>query len=150
LPLTDNFCLSISVCATAKIASLGVDLRDPDAPTIRADNCLVLPGVIDLHTHLRAPHGQEGLFTGETASAVAGGVTMVGDFAYPLGSRFELDYAAKRARLQDEALCDYCLHTVVRSPEHVASAPTHTVKIFFTASGLGASASGPLSCSGRR
>jgi dihydroorotase-like cyclic amidohydrolase len=127
-----------------RIAALGPDVTAPAGQVVSARGCLVLPGVIDLHTHLRSPQGEAGLFTGETASAVAGGVTLVGDFAYPPGSRFELDFAAKRARLAQEAVCDFVLHTVVRSAEDLQRAGTYTVKVFFTASGLGAQTQGAL------
>jgi dihydropyrimidinase len=127
-----------------KLAALDRDIQAQAAQTFRADGCFVLPGVIDLHTHLRSPLGEPGLFAAETASAVAGGVTTLGDFAYPAGSRFELDYPTKRGRLASEALCDFCLHTVVRTPEHLKGVQTRTVKVFFAASGLGPQASGAL------
>ena len=127
-----------------KIAALEQGSRAEARRVVRADGCIVLPGVIDLHTHLRSPQGEPDLFTGETASAVAGGVTTVGDFAYPAGSRFELEFEAKRERLGREALCDFCIHTVVRAPEHLERVQSRTVKVFFSASGLGGQATGPL------
>ncbi len=98
---------------------------------------LLLPGVIDLHTHLRSPAGEEDFFVQETASAVAGGITTLGDFAYPPGTRFELDFSTKRQRLARQSLCDFVLHTVVRRSEDLEQVQTRTVKIFFSASGLG-------------
>ena len=127
-----------------RIVAMGCGLKRDAHRTVDAHGHLVLPGVIDLHTHLRSPLGEADLFTGETSSAVAGGITTVCDFAYPAGTRFELDFAAKRARLQSEALCDFCLHTVVRAPDHLENIQTHTVKVFFSASGLGTQASGAL------
>jgi len=134
------------------IAALETGADRPDGPAsahpaaanrvLEAAGLVLLPGIIDLHTHLRSPRGEAGLFAGETASAVAGGVTTVGDFAYPAGSRFELEFEAKRQRLESEALCDFCLHTVVRSPEQLEQATTRTVKVFLAASGLGGQASG--------
>lgn len=129
---------------SGRIVAVGRGLQPQARRTVNARGYLVLPGVIDLHTHLRSPAGETSLFTGETASAVAGGVTTVGDFAYPPGSRFELDFETKRARMEREALCDFCLHTVARTPEHLQNVQTHTVKVYFSASGLGAQASGPL------
>jgi dihydropyrimidinase len=127
-----------------RIAALGRDLPGPARRTVSAEGCVILPGVIDLHTHLRSPRGEPDLFTGETSSAVAGGVTTVGDFAYPPGTRFELEYDPKRDRLSAEAVCDFLLHTVARTPEQVDSARTRTVKVFLAASGLGAQAGGGL------
>ena len=104
---------------------------------VGAEGLLVLPGVIDLHTHLRSTRPEPDLFWNETASAVAGGVTMVGDFAYPPGTPYELDFEAKLRRLEAEAACDFCLHTVVKSAADLERATTRTIKVFFTASGAG-------------
>lgn len=127
-----------------KIVALGRSLPGTADRTVNAEGCIVLPGVIDLHTHLRSPQGEAGLFTGETASAVAGGVTTIGDFAYPPGTRFEPRFERKREWLAEEALCDFVLHTVVRTPDQVESATTRTVKVFLASSGLGARAAGGL------
>jgi len=127
-----------------KIVSTGTDLQIEADCIVYAGGHLVLPGIIDLHTHLRATTDEPELFAGETASAVRGGVTLVGDFAYPPGTRFELDFNAKRAQLNDQAICDYCIHTVVKSAQDLANAKSHTVKIFFTASGLGSLKGNPM------
>lgn len=43
-----------------------------------ADGCLVLPGVVDIHFHVRAPgHPHRGTFITETQAAAAGGVTTI-------------------------------------------------------------------------
>lgn len=126
------------------VAAVGKSIAVDAKRVVRADGCIILPGVIDMHTHLRSPKGEPGLFTGETSSAVAGGVTMVGDFAYPAGTRFELDFDDKRGRLQQEALCDFTIHTVIRSTEHLEKTKSSTVKVFFSASGLGAQAGDAL------
>lgn len=45
---------------------------------INADGKLVLPGVIDIHFHVRAPaHPNRGTFASETQAAAAGGVTTI-------------------------------------------------------------------------
>jgi dihydropyrimidinase len=105
---------------------------------VDASGRIVLPGVVDLHTHLRSPAGESGLFLRETAAAVAGGVTTIGDFAYPPGTRFELAAEHKREQLGNESLCDFVLHTVVRSKDQLARAQTRTIKVFLASSGLGA------------
>ena len=120
------------------IAFLGKRAPEAAASVVDASGCIVLPGIVDLHTHLRSPAGEPGLFRGETAQAVAGGVTTLGDFAYPPGTRFELEYERKRERLEHESLCDFVLHTVVRSMDQLERAETRTIKVFLTSSGLGA------------
>lgn len=123
-----------------KVTAMGCGLSGSIRRIDLADGSIVLPGVIDIHTHLRSPLAEDGLFTGETVSAVAGGVTMVGDFAYPPGTRFELDFDTKLERLEKESLCDFTIHTVVRTPEQAEMAKSRTVKVFFSSSGLGAQA----------
>lgn len=135
--------LELGVC-DGRIAALDHRLKGGARYVVDAEGAVVLPGVIDMHTHLRSPEGEKDLFSGETASAVAGGVTTVGDFAYPAGTRFELELDEKRGRLERESLCDFSLHTVVQTLEQVDEASTWTVKVFFTASGLGAKAGGGL------
>ncbi len=60
-----------------KVASIG-RVSTPDGPTIDASGCIVAPGLIDVHVHLREP-GQEEKETIATgaAAAVAGGFTSV-------------------------------------------------------------------------
>ena len=42
------------------IAAIGADLEAPeDAEVVEADGCILLPGLVDLHTHLREPGGEE-------------------------------------------------------------------------------------------
>lgn len=43
-----------------RIQAVGTALDVPeDAEIIDADGCIVLPGLVDLHTHLREPGGEE-------------------------------------------------------------------------------------------
>jgi dihydroorotase len=65
--------------ADGKIAAIGQKLpTPPDATVIDAQGCIVAPGLIDPHVHLRDP-GQEHKETIETgtAAAVAGGFTSI-------------------------------------------------------------------------
>ncbi|MGH3614356.1 MAG: dihydroorotase [Pseudonocardia sp.] len=65
------------------ITELGADLSAPDgAETIDAAGLVLLPGFVDLHTHLREPGGEESetIATGSAAAAL-GGFTAV--FAMP-------------------------------------------------------------------
>ncbi len=60
------------------IAGIGRGLRSSGTPVVDAAGLLVIPGLVDVHVHLREP-GQEykeTIATG-TAAAVAGGVTSV-------------------------------------------------------------------------
>ena len=59
-----------------KIAGIGEDARQSADRILDADGCYVMPGIVDLHVHLRDP-GQEYKETVETGAAAAlkGGVT---------------------------------------------------------------------------
>lgn len=61
-----------------KIAEIGLDLTAEGAQIIAADGFIALPGLVDLHTHLREP-GREDAETIEsgTRAAAAGGYTCV-------------------------------------------------------------------------
>lgn len=57
------------------IAAIGADLEAPeDAEVVEADGCILLPGLVDLHTHLREPGGEEAetVETGTRAAALGG------------------------------------------------------------------------------
>ena len=60
------------------VAAVGEGLEPPDANVIDATGCIVAPGFVDLHTHLREP-GKEEAETIETGSRAAakGGFTCV-------------------------------------------------------------------------
>jgi len=60
------------------VAAIGPELDHPDAKTLDAGGLIALPGLVDLHTHLREP-GREDAETVETGTAAAalGGYTAV-------------------------------------------------------------------------
>jgi dihydroorotase len=61
-----------------KILAIGTDLASPQATVLDADGLIALPGLVDLHTHLREP-GREDAETVQTGTAAAalGGFTAV-------------------------------------------------------------------------
>lgn len=64
------------------ISEIGQDSKSPAKNTIDASNCIVLPGLVDLHTHLREP-GREDAETVESGSRAGakGGFTAVSAMA---------------------------------------------------------------------
>jgi dihydroorotase len=64
--------------ADGRIAELGTGLTDAEATVIDADGLQALPGLVDLHTHLREPgfEHSETVLTGSRAAAM-GGFTVV-------------------------------------------------------------------------
>src|SRR5699024_9561913 len=66
--------------ADGRIRALGTDLELPEGTEIvEAEGCIVLPGLVDLHTHLREPGGEEAetVETGTRAAAPGGVVEQV-------------------------------------------------------------------------
>lgn len=95
------------------IAAVGPHLSDASGVEVRdISGLMVLPGLIDAHTHLREPgseHKED--FTTGTRAALAGGVTTV--FAMPntsppITDRDTFEDAAARAA--GKAVCDYGLY----------------------------------------
>src|SRR5690606_41635882 len=85
---------------------------------------LILPGLIDVHTHLRVPGGEhkEDFATG-TAAALAGGITMIlgmPNTSPPLSRPEALRQAREQAAR--DARCDVGLFAGA-SPEDVAQLP---------------------------
>ncbi|MEJ2752498.1 MAG: amidohydrolase family protein [Chloroflexota bacterium] len=85
---------------------------------------LTLPGLIDVHTHLRVPGGEHKEdFTTGTAAALAGGVTMIlgmPNTTPPIATAEAL--AQARAQAAQDILCDTGLFAGA-SPEHTAELP---------------------------
>jgi dihydropyrimidinase len=108
-----------------RIAGVGPDLEAADAESVDASGALVIPGGIDVHTHLDLPVGAvrsaDDFQTG-TVAAACGGTTCVVDFAG--AGREPPEEALRTWRVRAErAVVDYGLHvTVTAVPEAPAAA----------------------------
>lgn len=99
------------------IRAIGTALPVPeDCEVVKADGLLVLPGIIDAHTHIQLDTGiyktADTWFEGSRAAAL-GGITTVVDFATQFaGQQFE---AALSQRLAEAApsVIDYAFHIMV-------------------------------------
>jgi dihydroorotase len=95
-----------------KIVKIGENLEEEGAEVVDLNGKFVLPGVIDVHVHLREPGGEEKEdFESGTMAAAAGGVTFVLDMpnnSPAVISREEL--AAKRALVEPKAKVNFDLY----------------------------------------
>jgi dihydropyrimidinase len=92
---------------------------DTDKKFINAENCYVLPGGIDVHTHLNLDVGiavaQDDFYTGTVAAACGGTTTIVDHIGFgPEGCRLkhQIDYYHTLA--ENKAVIDYSFHGVIQ------------------------------------
>ncbi|XP_059983546.1 dihydropyrimidinase [Lagenorhynchus albirostris] len=104
------------------VRALGRDLLPPgDAPAglrvLDAAGKLVLPGGIDTHTHMQFPFmGSRSVddFYQGTKAALAGGTTMIIDFAIPHKGHSLIEaFETWRSWADPKVCCDYSLHVAV-------------------------------------
>src|SRR5258708_13703013 len=101
-----------------KVVAIGADLKAGGAKRIDASRKYLIPGGIDVHTHMELPFG--GTFASDdfetgTRAAAFGGTTTIVDFAVQgLGEPLEKarDLWMKKAR--GMAVVDYGLHMIIR------------------------------------
>jgi dihydropyrimidinase len=97
-----------------RIAAVGVDLRG--VREMDASGRLVLPGVIDVHTHMAAPAGgvtSSDDFPTGTRAAAAGGVTTIVDFTVASPGKRLIEDVERRIDDVSDALVDVALHAEV-------------------------------------
>jgi len=97
-----------------QIIEIGPDLKGDEV--IDATGCYVMPGGIDPHTHLEMPfmgtYSTDDFESG-TRAALAGGTTMVVDFALPAPGEGLLDALKKWDNKSTRAHCDYSFHMAI-------------------------------------
>lgn len=96
------------------IVEIGPDLSGDEI--LDAEGCFVMPGGIDPHTHLEMPF--MGTFSADdfasgTRAALAGGTTMVIDFALPSPGESLLDALKVWDNKSSQAACDYSYHMAI-------------------------------------
>ncbi len=97
-----------------QIIEIGADLSGDEV--LDASGCYVMPGGIDPHTHLEMPfmgtYSSDDFESG-TRAALAGGTTMVVDFALPNPGEGLLDALRRWDNKSTRANCDYSFHMAV-------------------------------------
>jgi dihydropyrimidinase len=118
---TEAFIADVAV-ENGKIVAIGTDLSSSDYKTVvDASGKYVLPGAIDVHTHLAMPFGgtvsSDGYFSG-TRAAACGGTTTVFDFILQDFNEPMLDAIKRRDVLAaPEAAVDYAFHIAIKDVE---------------------------------
>jgi len=103
---------------SGRIALIGQGLSLPADTVLDASGCLVMPGGVDVHTHLDMPAGDivsaDDFETG-TRAAAFGGTTTVVDFATPeRGQSLLATLDTWRAKAEGRAVVDYGFHMALR------------------------------------
>ncbi len=97
-----------------RIAAIGEGLVGDEV--LDASGCLIMPGGIDPHTHLEMPfmgtYSADDFESG-TRAALAGGTTMVVDFALPSPGQGLMDALQMWDNKSGRAHCDYSFHMAV-------------------------------------
>ncbi len=97
-----------------KIIEIGPNLSGDEV--LDATGCYIMPGGIDPHTHLEMPfmgtYSSDDFESG-TRAALAGGTTMVVDFALPNPGESLLDALKRWDNKSTRANCDYSFHMAV-------------------------------------
>ncbi len=101
-----------------KIAMIGRGLKAAGAKRIDATGKYVIPGGIDVHTHMELPFGgtfaSDDFYTG-TVAAAFGGTTTIVDFAVQgMGEPLEKARDAWMRKARGKAAIDFGLHMIVR------------------------------------
>ncbi len=113
---SEQFTADVAI-TDGKIAAIGTTLYYPEATVVDAAGKLVLPGAIDVHTHLAMPFGgtqsADGYLAG-TRAAACGGVTTVFDYPMQRKGRGILEVIEERKAMCDpEACVDYAFHCIL-------------------------------------
>jgi len=114
---TDTYAADVAIM-NGKVVAIGTDLPSQNAGKILdASGKLVLPGGIDVHTHLDMPFGgttsADDFETG-TRAATFGGTTTLIDFAIQYkGQPLRQAFDTWMAKATSKAVCDYAFHCIV-------------------------------------
>src|SRR6266511_4790408 len=99
------------------IAMIGIDLEASADRTIDASGKWVIPGAIDVHTHMELPFGgtfAKDTFETGTRAAAFGGTTTIIDFAVqPRGGSLRQGLDAWHEKADGKCSIDYAFHLIV-------------------------------------
>ncbi len=103
-----------------KITAVGRDLPRNDARVVDAAGRYLLPGGIDVHTHLEMPFGgttsSDDFYTGHVAAAFGGTTTHVDFVIQPKGRSLRDALDIWHAKAKGKAVIDYGFHLAITDP----------------------------------
>jgi dihydropyrimidinase len=114
---TDTYAGDVAI-SDGKVAAVGENLsRENAAQVIDAAGKYVLPGGIDVHTHLDMPFGgttsSDDFETGTRAAAFGGTTTLI-DFAIQYkGQTLRTAFDSWMQKASGKAVCDYAFHCII-------------------------------------
>jgi dihydropyrimidinase len=113
---TDQVIKGNLLIQNSKISAIGENLNYEGAKVIDAENKYILPGCIDVHTHMQLPFGgtvsADDFETG-TKAAAFGGVTTIIDFATQAKGQWLKDALEARQEEAKNSYIDYGLHIAI-------------------------------------
>ena len=135
---TDTYQADVGI-SQGKVAQIGAELDADGAQVIDATDCYVMPGAVDVHTHLDSP--SFGVVTVDdfrtgTIAAACGGTTSIVDFCMQAHGQSLADALDEwHAKADGKASIDYGFHSVVTDMndsvfEELASLPEKGVTSF--------------------
>jgi dihydropyrimidinase len=119
---TDRYVADVFVDGEV-VAAIGTNLPMKADRTIDAKGLYVIPGGIDVHTHMDLPFGGTNAsddFETGTVAAAYGGTTTIIDFAVQgMGEPLQVAYDLWRSKAEGKVAIDYALHMIVRDMPEV-------------------------------
>src|SRR5210317_850438 len=105
------------LCSDGKIVSIGENTEAPSGATVvDAGGQFVMPGGIDPHTHMQLPFmgtvTTEDFYSG-TAAGLAGGTTMIIDFAIPAPQQNLIETYQQWREWAEKSVADYSFHVAI-------------------------------------
>ena len=114
---TDMFQCDIAV-KDGKIAAMQMNMASDEAENVYdAKGKLVLPGALDVHTHLQMPFGgtvSADSYLSGTRAAACGGVTTIFDYPVQRAGQSIIELVnSKKDILEEDACVDYAMHCCI-------------------------------------
>ncbi|GIK39949.1 MAG: D-hydantoinase [Chloroflexota bacterium] len=131
-----------------KIKLIGQDLPGDGHEVIEAEGLLLLPGGIDVHTHMELPFGgtlaSDDFFTGQKAAAFGGTTTHIDFVIQPIGGSLRQGIDEWHGKADHKAAIDYGFHVAITDlrPEVMDEIPSvieegiTSLKLFMAYKGL--------------